>query len=72
VREARLPERAATLSLNLSVGVAELARGDSAISWLQRADAALYAAKLSGGGTVNIASEQDGTHMPRTPALAER
>jgi diguanylate cyclase len=59
VREARLPERAATLSLNLSVGVAELARGDSAISWLQRADAALYAAKRSGGGRVNVAGEGD-------------
>jgi diguanylate cyclase len=55
VREARLPDRAASLSLNLSVGIAELARGDSAISWLQRADAALYAAKQSGGGKVNVA-----------------
>ena len=56
VREARLPERAASLSLNLSVGVAELARGDSATTWLQRADAALYAAKQNGGGTVTIAT----------------
>jgi diguanylate cyclase (GGDEF)-like protein len=56
VREARLPERAATLSLNLSVAVAELTRGDSAMSWLQRADAALYAAKQSGGGRVNVAA----------------
>lgn len=55
VREARLPERASSLSLNLSVGIAELARGDSATTWLQRADAALYAAKQSGGGKVNIA-----------------
>jgi diguanylate cyclase (GGDEF)-like protein len=55
VREARLPDRASSLSLNLSVGIAELARGDSAISWLQRADAALYLAKQSGGGKVNIA-----------------
>jgi len=58
VREARLPERAATLSLNLSVGVAELTRGDSASTWLQRADAALYAAKQNGGGRVNVAGEQ--------------
>ena len=57
VREARLPDRAASLSLNLSVGVAELARGDSATTWLQRADAALYAAKQSGGGKVNVAPE---------------
>ena len=55
VREARLPDRGASLSLNLSVGVAELARGDSATTWLQRADAALYAAKKAGGGTVNVA-----------------
>ena len=55
VREAKLPEKAATLSLNLSVGVAELARGDSALSWLQRADQALYAAKQAGGGRVNVA-----------------
>ena len=58
VREARLPERAATLSLNLSVGVAELTRGDSPITWLQRADTALYAAKQRGGGKVNVAGEQ--------------
>jgi len=58
VREARLPELAATLSLNLSVGVAELTRGDSASTWLQRADAALYAAKQNGGGRVNVAGEQ--------------
>ena len=57
VREARLPDRAATLSLNLSVGVAELTRGDSASTWLQRADAALYAAKQNGGGRVNVAGE---------------
>jgi diguanylate cyclase (GGDEF)-like protein len=55
VREARLPDRAPALSLNLSVGVAELARGDSAASWLQRADAALYAAKKAGGGKVTFA-----------------
>lgn len=72
VREARLPERGATLSLNLSVGVAELARGDSAISWLQRADAALYAAKQSGGGKVNIARDQAETSTARAPQLAER
>jgi PleD family two-component response regulator len=57
VREARLPDRAPTLSLNLSVGVAELTRGDSASTWLQRADAALYAAKQDGGGRVNVAGE---------------
>ena len=56
VREARLPDHAASLSLNLSVGVAELARGDSATTWLQRADAALYVAKQSGGGKVNVAN----------------
>ena len=55
VRDARLPERAARLSLNLSIGVAELARGDSAASWLQRADSALYEAKRLGGGQVNVA-----------------
>ena len=56
VREARLPDRAASLSLKLSVGVAELARGDSATTWLQRADAALYAAKQDGGGKVTVAA----------------
>ena len=56
VHEARLPDRAPTLSLTLSVGVAELACGDSAATWLQRADAALYAAKKAGGGKVNVAS----------------
>jgi len=55
VREARLPDRAASLSLNLSIGIAELARGDSAATWLHRADAALYEAKKVGGGRVNIA-----------------
>src|SRR5690348_4625920 len=56
VRETRLPDRAATLTLGLSIGVAELARGDSAISWLQRADAALYVAKQAGGGRVHLAA----------------
>jgi diguanylate cyclase len=55
VRGARLPDRAASLSLNLSIGIAELARGDSAATWLQRADAALYVAKQNGGGRVNVA-----------------
>jgi diguanylate cyclase (GGDEF)-like protein len=57
VREAQLPARAATLTLNLSIGVAELVRGDSAITWLQRADAALYAAKQAGGGKVQVAAQ---------------
>jgi diguanylate cyclase (GGDEF)-like protein len=55
VREARLPEMASSLSLNLSVGIAELARGDSALTWLQRADQALYTAKQAGGGRVSVA-----------------
>jgi len=55
VREARLPERAAGFSLSLSIGVAELVRGDSAALWLQRADSALYDAKRAGGGKVNRA-----------------
>jgi diguanylate cyclase (GGDEF)-like protein len=73
VREARLPERAATLSLNLSVGVAELTRGDSASTWLQRADAALYAAKQNGGGRVNVAGDQVERIIDRAgAALAQR
>ena len=56
VREARLPDRGASLALNLSVGVAELARGDSATTRLQRADAALYVARQGGGGKVNVAT----------------
>jgi diguanylate cyclase len=73
VREARLPERAATLSLNLSVGVAELTRGDSASTWLQRADAALYAAKQNGGGRVNVAGELGERMSDRaTAAVAQR
>jgi diguanylate cyclase len=56
VHEAHIPDRAATLSLSLSIGVAELARGDSALTWVQRADAALYAAKQAGGGRVHIAA----------------
>jgi len=73
VREARLPERAATLSLNLSVGVAELTRGDSASTWLQRADAALYAAKQNGGGRVNVAGERAERIGDRAgPELAQR
>jgi diguanylate cyclase len=73
VRQARLPERAATLSLNLSVGVAELTRGDSASTWLQRADAALYAAKQNGGGRVNVAGELGERMSDRaTAAVAQR
>lgn len=56
VREARPPEQAAGLTLGLSVGVAELARGDSATSWVRRADAALYLAKRGGGNQVAVSA----------------
>ena len=55
VRAAQFPERA-KLDMNLSVGIAGFVSGDSATTWVQRADAALYQAKQSGGGRVVVAA----------------
>ena len=55
VRAAQFPERA-KLDLDLSVGIAGFMAGDSAASWVQRADTALYQAKQNGGGRVVVAA----------------
>jgi diguanylate cyclase len=55
VREARLAGRGAELTLDVSVGAAELAPSDTAESWVRRADEALYSAKKQGGGRVAAA-----------------
>lgn len=67
MRDAQFPQLA-KLSLDLSVGVAELVPGDSTASWVQRADAALYAAKQGGGGRVVIAGGPDQALTPRAIA----
>ncbi len=42
-------------SVTISVGVAELKKGESGFDWLHRADEALYRAKRSGRNAMNIA-----------------
>ncbi len=49
--------RCAALTLRFSAGVAQLAPGESQESLLQRADAALYAAKRAGRNRVRVADE---------------
>ena len=56
VREARLPGPAGELTLDVSVGTAELAPSETSESWVRRADEALYAAKKQGGGRVTSRS----------------
>jgi diguanylate cyclase (GGDEF)-like protein len=51
-----LPYGDATFKITGSVGLAELAQGESAESWLDRADRALYAAKTGGRGRLTIAT----------------
>jgi len=67
VHDAPFPERGA-LSLDLSIGVAGLAPGDSVATWMQRADVALYAAKQRGGGRVVIAGGPAQALTPRATA----
>ena len=50
-----LPGASAPLRVTISIGVAELARGEAASALLQRADEALYAAKNAGRDRVMLA-----------------
>lgn len=47
IAKLRFP-RVPTLGVTVSIGLAELSRGEAAISWLERADRALYMAKRQG------------------------
>jgi diguanylate cyclase (GGDEF)-like protein len=56
VHAARLPDELHGAELGLSIGVAEIQAGESAASWVRRADVALYQAKQDGRGRVVAAS----------------
>ena len=56
VHELELPHGDTTFKITGSVGLAELDPGESAESWLDRADRALYAAKTGGRGRLTIAT----------------
>ncbi|MFN0073757.1 MAG: GGDEF domain-containing protein [Chloroflexota bacterium] len=48
IRSTPLPDHEPPVKMTVSVGVAELARGEAADSWLARADSMLYEAKRAG------------------------
>lgn len=48
VRAVRLEREGTSFGLTVSIGIAELAPGDTAASWLARSDRALYQAKNAG------------------------
>jgi len=48
VRAVRLEREGTTIGLTVSVGLAQLGNGDTAASWIERTDRALYKAKNAG------------------------
>ncbi len=56
VHDLELPYGDTTFKVTGSVGLAELEHGESAESWLDRADKALYASKTGGRGQLTIAT----------------
>lgn len=51
----------------MSLGVAELAPGESWRDWLRRADAALYQAKTAGRNRAVLDQIDAGAPLPATP-----
>lgn len=61
---------AAGIRITVSIGVAELQRGEQKEDWLRRADAALYRAKGRGRNKVVVAEELDPGTLSHAPLLA--
>ncbi|MES1175127.1 MAG: GGDEF domain-containing protein [Myxococcales bacterium] len=55
------------IQITVSIGLASLSSGDAGVSWLARADAALYEAKGSGRNCVRVASETGGAVLSIVP-----
>ena len=53
--------------VTVSIGLASLASGDAGVSWLARADSALYEAKGSGRNCVRVARESGGAVISIVP-----
>jgi diguanylate cyclase (GGDEF)-like protein len=58
VREVKVPHGGQTISVTISIGVAQLGRQESIQAWLERADRALYAAKAQGRDRVAEAAPE--------------
>jgi len=59
----------AGIRITVSIGVAELQRGEEKEDWLRRADAALYRAKGRGRNRVVVAENRDIRTVSHTPGL---
>ena len=57
-------------TVTLSIGVAELAIGDDAVSWIRRSDSALYQSKRAGRDTVSAAATDEQAVTARPPVAA--
>jgi diguanylate cyclase len=55
------------IQVTVSIGLASLCSGDAGVSWLARADAALYEAKGSGRNCVRVAHENGGAVLSIVP-----
>jgi diguanylate cyclase (GGDEF)-like protein len=58
VREIEMPDTHESVSVTVSVGIAEALPGEQADAWLARADVALYQAKAQGRNCVVIAADE--------------
>jgi diguanylate cyclase (GGDEF)-like protein len=63
---------ASGIQLTVSIGVAELQRGEGREAWLGRADAALYRAKGSGRNQVVVADAPEPATLLRLPTVNRR
>lgn len=55
MRESRIQHEGRTITITVSIGIAQLRPGESMTAWLSRADAALYESKHGGRDRCTLA-----------------